>query len=260
MRYILAIGIETSVYKNPKLELYLNDRLIDLIELTDNSLVDVVPTKKIDIMQMWHPLESANKPDDLFFLHKSKKWLLFELDDSILKNNNVLEIKHKELKSNYTNGFVTRADECRIHTVLFLPKIFFGVDNIKNIFEYCTERNIVADLALHFGWPTGDMTMYKINFDHRHHSNYAVGHNINHTFKISYDEKMEMHVLYHEINKVHHSANQYKELTKRSYIPVMTNMQNTLIPNNNSSVLNINAQTIFHFKHLQDKYQCYENQ
>jgi len=36
MRYVLAIGLETEIYKNPRLEVFLNDRFLGMTDLDES--------------------------------------------------------------------------------------------------------------------------------------------------------------------------------------------------------------------------------
>ena len=165
MNYILAISIESDVYKNPSLEFRLNDTLLDIIDITKNYPKEIRSIKKEEIFNLWGmaPDKSCTHkkggPTMVDVLH-SKKWILFEIDDANLLDENNLTVTCKNFKTNYTNGFVSKMDKCKILDVLFLPKKYF-VD-IKKIFQYCTDKNILADwmwcteqreLGLGNGWP-----------------------------------------------------------------------------------------------------------
>ena len=165
MNYILAVSIESQVYKTPNLEFRLNNRLLDIMHLTENHSSEIQCIKKQDIYKLWgldpdkSCIRSDGSPTMVDVLH-SKKWILFEIDDANLLDENNLTVTCKNFKTNYTNGFVSKMDKCKILDVLFLPKNFFM--NIRTIFKYCTSRNILADfmwsteqrpLGLGNGWP-----------------------------------------------------------------------------------------------------------
>ena len=41
MKYVLAIGLETEIYKNPSIDFFLNDNFVGTSELTKNSSPEV---------------------------------------------------------------------------------------------------------------------------------------------------------------------------------------------------------------------------
>ena len=165
MNYILAISIESDVYKSPNLEFRLNDRLLAIIDLNKNHKSEIRTIPKQTIFETWGlvPDETCTLdkggPTMVKVLH-SGKWVFFEIDDQHLLDENTVKVTCENFKTNYNNGFISKMDKCKILDVLFMPKEHF-ID-VKKIFQHCTSRNILADwmwctkqrpLGLGNGWP-----------------------------------------------------------------------------------------------------------
>ena len=165
MNYILAVSIESQVYRTPNIEFRLNNRLLDIMDLKENHSSEIQSIKKQDIYKLWgldpdkSGIRAEGSPTMVDVLH-SEKWMYFEIDEKSLNDKNSFTVTGKDFHTNYNNGFFSKMDKYKILDVLFLPKNFFM--NIRTIFEYCTNKNILADfmwsteqrpLGLGNGWP-----------------------------------------------------------------------------------------------------------
>ena len=81
MRYVLAIGLETEIYKNPRLEVFLNDRFLGMTDLDESVPAEIQHHTKGDLLDAWdyRPYKS---PERKYKMTLPKKWIIYELDDS----------------------------------------------------------------------------------------------------------------------------------------------------------------------------------
>ena len=97
MRYVLAIGLETEIYKNPRLEVFLNDRFLGMTELDESVPAEIQQHKKGDLADSWD-FKPCKNPERKYKMTLPKKWIIYELDDSAFKKNNRLDIIPKNLQ------------------------------------------------------------------------------------------------------------------------------------------------------------------
>lgn len=152
MRYVLAIGLETEIYKNPSLDVFLNDRFLGMTELNESVPAEIQQHKKGDLLDAWdfRPYSNSERKYQVIL---PKKWIIYELDDSDFNKDNRLDIVPKNLQTNTMNGFVSKMDKCKIFNVMLLPKDWFSSDGVQKIFSHCDGRNVVIDFDWQHGWP-----------------------------------------------------------------------------------------------------------
>ena len=189
MRYVLAIGLETEIYKNPRLEVFLNDRFLGMTELDESIPAEVQQHKKGDLLDAWD-FKPYKNPERKFKLTLSKKWIIYELDDSAFKKDNRLDIIPKNLQTNNMNGFVSKMDKCKIFDIMLLPKDWFSSEGIQKIFGHCDGRNVVIDWHHGHGWPS--VGNKRKEFDARV---YPLLYNTSTSYNIVYDEILELYVI-----------------------------------------------------------------
>lgn len=154
MIYVLAIGIETEVYENPSLEVFLNNQLLGMTDIKESLLAETQKHKKVDILTDWQ-ISPVTNPEKIYTISMPKKWIVFEIDDNVLDKKNTLDIQFKNLKTNITNGFMTKMDKCKIIKTIFMPKNWFSSNGMQEIFNYCDERNVVIETNQR-GWPSAN--------------------------------------------------------------------------------------------------------
>ena len=105
MRYVLAISLETEIFNDPKLEVFLNDRFLGMSDLDESGPAEIQQHKKGEMYDAWNFGPYSN-PQKIYEITVPKKWIMYELDDSAFKKNNKLDIIPKNLRTNNMNGFV----------------------------------------------------------------------------------------------------------------------------------------------------------
>ena len=190
MRYVLAIGLETEIYKNPRLEVFLNDRFLGMTELDKSIPAEMQQHKKGDLLDAWD-FKPYTNPERNYKVTMPKKWIIYELDDSDFNKDNRLDIVPKNLQTNTMNGFVSKMDKCTIFDVMLLPKDWFSSEGIQKIFSHCDGRNVVIDFEDIRGWPK--LTMFK---NKKGTGLYPV-YNASASCNITYDEILELYTIEH---------------------------------------------------------------
>jgi len=198
MRYVLAIGLETEIYKNPRLEVFLNDRFLGMTDLDESVPAEMQQHTQHDIISSWNM--KVKRPEKMHDVIMPKKWILYEIDDSVLNEENRLDIKFENLQTNNMNGFVTKMDKCKIVKIMFLPKEWFSADGVQKIFDQCEGRNVVIDTAKNDGWPSTSSTFYDPKPNMPEVMEKAVVHdhpilNGDKYCQILYDKKLEIYML-----------------------------------------------------------------
>ena len=198
MRYVLAIGLETEIYKNPRLEVFLNDRFLGMTDLDESVPAEMQQHTQHDIISSWKM--KVKRPEKMHNVIMPKKWILYEIDDSVLNDENRLDIKFENLQTNNMNGFVTKMDKCKIVKIMFLPKEWFSADGVQKIFDHCDGRNVVIDTAKNDGWPSTSSTFYDPNSTPWESIEKPVVHehpilNGDKYHQILYDKKLEIYML-----------------------------------------------------------------
>tara|TARA_B100001093_G_scaffold359327_1_gene343981 strand:- start:12 stop:863 length:852 start_codon:yes stop_codon:yes gene_type:complete len=196
MRYVLAIGLETEIYKNPSLDVFLNDRFLGTTELDESIPAEIQQHKKGDLLDAWDFRPYSN-PERTYKITLPKKWIIYELDDSDFNKDNRLDIVPKNLQTNTMNGFVTKMDKCKIFNVMLLPKDWFSSDGVQKIFSHCDGRNVVIDFDWQHGWP---LVPLPTDWDGKY---IKVGteappcpvYNEPNSYSISYDEILEIYII-----------------------------------------------------------------
>ena len=153
MRYVLAIGLETKIFNDPKLEVFLNDRFLGMTDLDESGPAEIQQHKKGEMYDAWDTNGSYNNLQKIYEITVPKKWIMYELDDSTFKKNNKLDIIPTNLRTNNMNGFVTKMDHCKIFNVMLIPKDWFSADGVQKIFSHCDGRNVIIDFDYGVGWP-----------------------------------------------------------------------------------------------------------
>ena len=128
MKYIFGFNVGCKIYKKfPKINISLNDRLIDELVLDDGHLYN----KHTVLDRKTYPdTESGRKDfiDDSLF---SKKINLYTLDEKDLHGKITLKIRNDD--NNYTNGFMTRSTQIIFSYVFLIPE--FILYDIKKIIK-----------------------------------------------------------------------------------------------------------------------------
>ena len=261
MRYVLAIGLETEIYKNPSLDVFLNDRFLGTTELDESIPAEIQQHKKGDLLDAWDFRPYSN-PERTYKITLPKKWIIYELDDSDFNKDNRLDIVPKNLQTNTMNGFVTKMDKCKIFNVMLLPKDWFNSEGVQKIFGHCDGRNVVIDFAHGHGWP--EITITRNNNgtddDHEHHAVY----NASTSHSIVYDEILELYMIEMEGNKakgmtaIHATLKKYNlqnaaaNKTSNTYA---CHPQQPFENNDNTTVLLINNDVKLQLGQIATKYQ-----
>ena len=270
MRYVLAIGLETEIYKNPRLEVFLNDRFLGMTELEDSVPLEIQQHVQHDIISSWGM--EVKKPEKKHDLLIPKKWIIYEIEDSFLKNKNTLNIEFKNLQTNIMNGFMNKFDKCKIVKVIFLPKDWFDADGIQNIIKHCTERNIIIDTggAALPGWPSApypviDHPGYVENDIPPSHTP-ILNHDVH--YEIIYDEKLDLYRIEVD-NSIENSGYIHKKISeisfkddflyRQDYRFATKQPQDFFENNSETSVLNIDQSMKVYLKQIATKYQHNEN-
>ena len=197
MRYVLAIGLETEIYKNPSLEVFLNDRFLGTTLLDKSIPADVKEYKKSQLLDAWDFRPYSN-PERKHQVILPKKWIVYELDDSDFNKDNKLDIVPKNLQTNTMNGFVSKMDKCKIFNVMLLPKDWCSSENIQKIFSHCDGRNVVIDFDWGHGWPTVGLTADWVGeYEKVGTADYSPVYNTPKSYSISYDEILEIYTIEH---------------------------------------------------------------
>ena len=256
MRYVLAIGLETEVYKNPRLEVFLNDRFLGMTELDESIPAEVQQHKKGDLLDAWDYGPYSNH-ERKYKITMPKKWIIYELDDSDFNKNNTLNIIPKNLQTNNMNGFVTKMDKCKIFDVMLLPKDWFSSEGVQKIFKHCDGRNVVIEFEHGHGWPK--ITITKNNNGTDDHELYPV-YNSSSSCNIIYDEILELYVIknasYTKI-PIHLTINKYFEFegTKNDPKIFACHPQKLFENNNDTTVLFVNNAVKLQLDQIATKYQ-----
>ena len=87
MRYVLAIGLETEIYKNPSLDVFLNDRFLGMTELNESVPAEIQQHKKGDLLDDWDfsPYSNSARKEQVIL---TKKSIIYEIYDSDFKKDN----------------------------------------------------------------------------------------------------------------------------------------------------------------------------
>lgn len=129
MKYIFGFNVGCKIYKKfPKINISLNDRLIDELVLDDGHLYN-----KHTVLDRKTYLDTDIGPnwfieDSLF----SKKINLYTLDDKDLHGKITLKIQNDD--NNYTNGFITKSTQINFSYVFLIPE-FILYNNAKKIIK-----------------------------------------------------------------------------------------------------------------------------
>lgn len=265
MRYVLAIGLETEIYKNPRLEVFLNDRFLGMTELDESIPAEIQYHKKSDLLDAWEYKPYSN-PEKKYKIKLPKKWIIYELDDSAFKKNNTLDLVQKNLQTNNMNGFVTKMDKCKIFNIMLLPKDWFSSKGIQKIFSHCDGRNVVIDWHHSHGWPSVGNKRNKDAIDNN--ENYPLLYNTSTSYKIVYDEILELYVIGYISNEAermisgHITLNKYfeSEGVKKNIDIYACHPQQPFENNNDTTVLLINNDVKLQLGQIATKYQYNENQ
>lgn len=256
MRYVLAIGLETEIYKNPRLEVFLNNRFLGMTEIDESVSAEIQHHKKSDLLDAWNygPYSDHERK---YKITMPKKWIIYELDDSDFNKDNTLDIVPKNLETNNMNGFVTKMDKCKIFDVMLLPKDWFGSEGVQKIFKHCDGRNVVIEFEHGNGWP--NITTPKDN-----HELYPV-YNSSSSCNIIYDEILELYVIknasYIPNIPIHLTIDKYFEFegTKNDPKIYACHPQQLFENNNDTTVLFVNNAVKLQLDQIATKYQHNEN-
>ena len=141
MKYIFGFNVGCKIYKKfPKINISLNDRLIDELVL-DNS----------HLYNQYNLIDRKRYPDNEFgdknFIQDSlysKKINLYTLDDKDLNGKITLDIKNSD--SNYTNGFMTNSTLLKFSYVFLIPEfiLYKERNNILNKI-YSAKKGVLID-------------------------------------------------------------------------------------------------------------------
>ena len=226
MRYVLAIGIETEIFKKPVLEVFLNDRFLGMSDLEESIPAQLQKHKKGDLLDAWDRGNSTKHPERIYDIMVPKKWIIYELDDSTFKKENTLEIVPRNLQTNNMNGFITKMDKCRIHNVILLPKDWFSTNGVQKIFDHCEGKNIVIDFD-EWGWP-----MAPTLWSERDPVQLSVPvsvYNKDITYKIIFDEILQIYVLGRE-QRIHEGKDTSVHVNLKEYMEAARNNTEKLVP------------------------------
>ena len=73
MRYVLAIGIETEIFKKPVLEVFLNDRFLGMSDLEESIPAQLQKHKKGNLLDAWDRGNSTKHPERIYDIMVPKK-------------------------------------------------------------------------------------------------------------------------------------------------------------------------------------------
>jgi|TARA_R110000822_G_scaffold5919_2_gene24930 hypothetical protein len=118
MKYVLALGIETILYKSPKIRISLDNRFIDEIHLEEDIKNRSVPAN----YRSYFNYPGKTKPGPVTL---PEKFYIYKLDDEIMSSESTLSLEFLNWKSNYTNGFMSRSDTYKLSHVFFAPEKFY---------------------------------------------------------------------------------------------------------------------------------------
>mgnify|MGYP001353727105 FL=1 len=272
MRYVLAIGLETEIYKNPSLEVFLNDRFLGTTLLDKSIPADVKEYKKSQLLDAWDFRPYSN-PERKHQVILPKKWIVYELDDSDFNKDNKLDIVPKNLQTNTMNGFVSKMDKCKIFNVMLLPKDWFSADGVEKIFSHCDGRNVVIDFDHGRGWPSVILTSSK--HESIGTSEHLPIYNEPKSYNIKYDEILELYIIEnsHESSEAnyfvpsHIKIKEYYERAKKyEDINVMVSKgiyachpQKLFENNDDTTILHINNDVKLQLGQIATKYQYNED-
>ena len=270
MRYVLAIGIETEIYKNPSLEVFLNDRFLGMTDLDQSVPIEIQKHKQHDIISSWGMV--VKKPEKIHNILVPKKWIIYEIEGNELQNKNYLDLQFKNLSTNVTNGFMNKLDRCKIVKVIFVPKKWFGPDHIQNIVDHCDGKNIIIDTggASLPGWPSAPYPLVDNPGDME--NDIAPAHvpilNANASFEIVYDEILDLHRI--EADKTRPNGGnihaKIKEISleddyihREDYKFIAKQPQKPFKNNDETSVLNTDKTIKVYLQQISAKYQHNED-
>lgn len=257
MRYVLAIGLETEIYKNPRLEVFLNDRFLGMTELDESVPAEIQQHTKSDLLDSWDFRPYSN-PERKYKITLPKKWIIYELDDSIFKKNNTLDIVPKNLQTNNMNGFVTKMDKCKIFNVILLPKDWFSSEGVQKIFGHCDGRNVVIDFHTSHGWP--EMALGKMHKDLNFCEPLL---NTSISMPIVYDKILELYMIEDQVvgeTPMHKTIKEYyEEGLDPSITTVASHPQQLFENNDDTTVLLVNNDVKLQLDQIATKYQYNED-
>jgi hypothetical protein len=270
MRYVLLIGLEAQIYKNPKIEISVDGQLVDIIDLDHSYTARSVTLTKQNIFDRWtsriHPdsqvEQGHGKTYDIPYV---KKYLVYELDDQYWKNEDRLSVKFVDCTTNNTNGFITKMDKCTIINLMLMPKKYASIDGLYDFIQLCTDRNIYVDVDIRgWGWPSarGNGVAKEDVI-----CNYGLNKDLE--TSIIYDSKLDMHMLGWPNWRDFENTNLFSltqplklnedyERLMSGAIPAV--LQPDLKCDSDTSFVTLNGQTILFLERIQDKYLHNEDQ
>ena len=199
MHYVLIIGLEVKVYKNPRLRIYIDQNLIDEIHFNNDIKKQTVDyTKELFFDSVTEPHRSSEIMPTKFYMYGIEK--------DVLHEGSTLSLDFFDWKSNYNNGFMNVSDTYKLHSVFLAPSQFYF--NNKATFGKF-KKKILADEFIHDesgvfwkeknqerkwqGWPCPDI-LSNTSEDFGSYFNYTKGENCKVDIKIM--EKTGMYQFY----------------------------------------------------------------
>jgi hypothetical protein len=162
MKYVFGFNVGVKLYKKfPTIQVFIQDRLIDEIQLDDSHAYTEFSLLDDDE-------RLTNKPFKSLFNNVSKKIHLYILNDECLQDNIKLVVKNQD--SNYTNGFMTKSTIIRFSHIFLMPEeIFLDVDAqsqiakpfINDFSDASIDTTTVRDKKFITSWPVYDKHMGK---------------------------------------------------------------------------------------------------
>ena len=143
MKYIFVLSLLFKKYKRSlKIRLFSNDIFIDELELSnDIDLKDTDRSKTSIKYRKFNELKfyyQSKEPPEKKILQYPEKIFVYEIDESVLKDELRIEINDKN--SDYTNGFMTKSNLIRIEELFLFPADLFFSNKIKKIFKMCNNN------------------------------------------------------------------------------------------------------------------------
>ena len=139
MHYVLIIGLLVKVYKNPKLRISIDQKLIDEIRFNNDIKQQTVDFTK-DLF--FDPVAESHRSTEIM----PTKFFVYGIEKDVLQEGSTLSLEFFDWQSNYNNGFMNVSDTYKLHSVFLAPSQFYF--NNKSTFGKF-KKEILADEFIH---------------------------------------------------------------------------------------------------------------
>ena len=137
MQYVLGVALEYKKYKKfARVKIFANEHLIDDLTLDEDIDTKTVSYGKIEV--------GPNFKTEPYSAEIPKKIFIYEVDESVLKNNIRIEVENDD--TNYNNGFMTKWSYISLHKVFLIPKNYLDFEKLDQL--TVKNNSILADTVI----------------------------------------------------------------------------------------------------------------